>query len=359
MLAKPADARNRVLVALERNRVVGFALTWPAVDPDCDPVADGELAEVTLDPAERGKGHGSRLLQAAVDTLAADRFTRAVTWVNAGDDALRGFLTEAGWAPDTAHRELDLDGTGLHDRQAGPPAHRHRLRPLGLSGRTSNPPQGRLFFTWHESPWMIWLLRRSPHGGFEMLGPLPALHRLVLVLTALVVFIGIGVWLGMMPEVPLNVRLGLLVGVGAGVAAAFVLVHDFQRSGMGTRPGRRRAHYALASGVTEPALSSSERSGIVRDGLAVGIATGAYGISFGAVAVASGLSVAADLRAVAADVHRRQPVRAGRRRRRRWRPPVRGRDRDAARHPQHPLRPADGARCSSGAAGAEWPPPTC
>lgn len=111
-LAKPADARHRVLVALERNRVVGFALTSPAGDPDCDPVADGELAEVTLDPTERAKGHGSRLLQAAVDTLAADRFSRAVTWVNARDDALLRFLTEAGWAPDTAHRELDLDGSG-------------------------------------------------------------------------------------------------------------------------------------------------------------------------------------------------------------------------------------------------------
>ena len=81
-------------------------------DPDCDPIADGELAEVTLDPAERRKGHGSRLLQAAVDTLAADRFSRAVSLVNAGDDALRTFLGDAGWAPDTAHRELDLDGTG-------------------------------------------------------------------------------------------------------------------------------------------------------------------------------------------------------------------------------------------------------
>ena len=112
VLARPADARNRVLVALERNRVVGFTLTSPALDPDCDPVADGELAEVTLDPAERAKGHGSRLLQAAVDTLAADRFTRAVTWVNAGDDGLRTFFTDAGWAADSAHRELDLDGTG-------------------------------------------------------------------------------------------------------------------------------------------------------------------------------------------------------------------------------------------------------
>ena len=44
--------------------------------------------------------------------------------------------------------------------------------------------------------------------------------------------------------------------------------------------------------MTEPALTPSERSGIVRDGLAVGVATGAYGIGFGAVSVASGLSVA-------------------------------------------------------------------
>ncbi|MCW2835209.1 MAG: mshD 6 [Nocardioides sp.] len=111
-LRKPADARNRVLVALERNRVTGFALTSPATDPDADPIADGEISELTLDPTERGKGHGSRLLQAAVDTLAADRFTRAVCWVIASDDDHRRFLTEAGWAPDGAHRELDLDGTG-------------------------------------------------------------------------------------------------------------------------------------------------------------------------------------------------------------------------------------------------------
>jgi GNAT superfamily N-acetyltransferase len=111
-LTRPADARHRALVALERNRVVGFAITTPATDPDCDRVTDGELMELTVDAQERGKGHGSRLLQAAVDTMVADRFTRAVTWLVADDDALRAFLTEAGWAPDTAHRTLDLDGSG-------------------------------------------------------------------------------------------------------------------------------------------------------------------------------------------------------------------------------------------------------
>jgi 4-azaleucine resistance transporter AzlC len=44
--------------------------------------------------------------------------------------------------------------------------------------------------------------------------------------------------------------------------------------------------------VSEHALSAAERSGIVRDSLAVGVATGAYGFGFGAVAVSSGLSIA-------------------------------------------------------------------
>lgn len=111
-LTRPADARNRVLVALERNRVVGFAVTVPSPDPDADPVADGEVAEFGVLPGDRGQGHGSRLLQACADTLRADRFTRATFWLRAGDDALRGFLTDAGWAADSAHRELDLRGDG-------------------------------------------------------------------------------------------------------------------------------------------------------------------------------------------------------------------------------------------------------
>ena len=40
-----------------------------------------------------------------------------------------------------------------------------------------------------------------------------------------------------------------------------------------------------------PALPAAERTAIIRDGVAVGLATGAYGISFGAIAVAADLSV--------------------------------------------------------------------
>lgn len=113
-MATPPDARVRVLVALERNRVTGYVVTAPATDPDLDPVADAEMVDLVVDPSERGRGHGSRLLQAAVDTVVADRFTRLVTWSLATDESTRTFLTGAGWAPDSAHREMDVDGTGEH-----------------------------------------------------------------------------------------------------------------------------------------------------------------------------------------------------------------------------------------------------
>ncbi len=111
-LAKPKDARNRVLVALERNAVRGFAVTAPASDPDTDPVADGEIVELTVDPETTRQGHGSRLVQACAETLRADKFSRALVWLASTDDVRRAFLTEAGFAPDGAHRELDLHGDG-------------------------------------------------------------------------------------------------------------------------------------------------------------------------------------------------------------------------------------------------------
>ena len=73
-----------------------------------------------------------------------------------------------------------------------------------------------------------------------MLGPLPALHRYLLVVAALVVCVGIGLWFGAVPELPLNLRVGLVAGTVVGAAAAFVLVHDFhQRQGRTARARHR------------------------------------------------------------------------------------------------------------------------
>ena len=108
-LTKPQDARIRVLVALDRADIRGFALVHPSFDRDADQVTDAEVGEFVIDPAHRGEGHGSRLLQAAMDTLAADHFTRVRWWIATTDDALRDFVTSSGWEADGAHRELQDD----------------------------------------------------------------------------------------------------------------------------------------------------------------------------------------------------------------------------------------------------------
>jgi GNAT superfamily N-acetyltransferase len=116
MTAPPA-ARYRVLVALADIAVVGFAVTRPSDDPDADPAADGALEELIIDPPARRRGHGSRLLNAAIDTLRADGFGYARCWVGTTDDDLRRFLTTAGWAADGATREIGTDDASLRIRQ--------------------------------------------------------------------------------------------------------------------------------------------------------------------------------------------------------------------------------------------------
>lgn len=116
ILAPPA-ARYRVLVALADTRVVGFAATAPSTDSDADPAADGAVEELAIDPVARRRGHGSRLLNACADTLGADGFTRARSWVPAQDDELRRFLTAAGWAADGAFREIGTDDASVRLKQ--------------------------------------------------------------------------------------------------------------------------------------------------------------------------------------------------------------------------------------------------
>jgi GNAT superfamily N-acetyltransferase len=114
---RPPSGRHRVLVALDRAAVVGFAALAPSEDPDADPVRDAELTVLVVDPGHLGEGHGSRLLAAAADTARADRFDRLSTWLLAGDDGLRRFLESTGWAPDGAHREMTLDDHSAGTRQ--------------------------------------------------------------------------------------------------------------------------------------------------------------------------------------------------------------------------------------------------
>lgn len=110
-ITRPPLAHQRVLVALAAHGVAGFAVTGPSPDADAEP-ADGCLAEFVIDPRQRGAGHGSRLLQAAVDTLLVDGYETARMWIPSTNDSLRAFLVSAGFAPDGAHQEVGLDAEG-------------------------------------------------------------------------------------------------------------------------------------------------------------------------------------------------------------------------------------------------------
>jgi GNAT superfamily N-acetyltransferase len=116
-IERPPQAAFRVLVATDGTRVVGFATTMPSQDDDADQSLDGAIEVFVVDPAAQHRGHGSRLLNACADTLRADGFRRACCWVNAADDALRQFLTAAGWAADGARREIGAEDESVRLKQ--------------------------------------------------------------------------------------------------------------------------------------------------------------------------------------------------------------------------------------------------
>jgi len=116
-IERPPKAAFRVLVATDGTRVVGFATTMPSPDDDADESLDGAIEVFVVDPAAQHRGHGSRLLNACADTLRADGFARACWWVNANDDALRRFLTAAGWAADGATREIGPEDESVRLKQ--------------------------------------------------------------------------------------------------------------------------------------------------------------------------------------------------------------------------------------------------
>lgn len=57
-----------------------------------------------------------------------------------------------------------------------------------------------------------------------MLGPLPKLHRVVVSISALVVFVAVGVWAAFRLPYPEVVAVGASVGLGVGVVIAYLLV---------------------------------------------------------------------------------------------------------------------------------------
>jgi GNAT superfamily N-acetyltransferase len=117
-IAAPPSPRHHVLVAEEQEWRVGFVALGPAddlEDADPDPQTTVALAPILVEPRWGRRGHGSRLLAAAVDHARADGMTRAIVWIPEGDTPSREFLLSAGWAPDGLARALDTGAGELRE----------------------------------------------------------------------------------------------------------------------------------------------------------------------------------------------------------------------------------------------------
>jgi ribosomal protein S18 acetylase RimI-like enzyme len=106
--AAPPPAALPPVARSAAREVVGLVSAGPATDADRWPGTDAEIYEFRVQPDLTGQGHGSRLLQAAADTLVSDGFRTASTWVLQADLDVRRFLESAGWAADGARGELEV-----------------------------------------------------------------------------------------------------------------------------------------------------------------------------------------------------------------------------------------------------------
>lgn len=110
-LEAPPAGVHRLLVACAGAEVVGFATIGPSQDPDATPTT-GELSALGVHPQARRQGHGSRLLNAAVDTLREAGAEHLTTWSLARHEETRAFLVAAGLAPDGAYRDRVVSPDG-------------------------------------------------------------------------------------------------------------------------------------------------------------------------------------------------------------------------------------------------------
>jgi GNAT superfamily N-acetyltransferase len=117
-ITAPPSAKHHVLVAKEQDWTVGFAAIGPAADlqpEDPEPQTTVEISPMLVEPRWGRRGHGSRLLAAAVDHARRDGMTRGIIWIPEADTASRDFYTSAGWAPDGLARALDTGAGELRE----------------------------------------------------------------------------------------------------------------------------------------------------------------------------------------------------------------------------------------------------
>ena len=123
-VTEPPSPEHHVLVATTAQAdavsrtVVGLLGLAPTQSMDAEGHVDEagvQAVEVTalgVEPASQRRGHGSRLLAAAVDLARQDGARALVAWAVRGDESISRLLSSVGMAPTGAHRVLGV-GEGI------------------------------------------------------------------------------------------------------------------------------------------------------------------------------------------------------------------------------------------------------
>lgn len=106
-LPAPPSPVHRLLVATELDDVVGFVAVGPTEE-----TGDGEILAGGVSPERRGHGHGSRLLNAAMDTLAANDIHHVRVRVVERNTPLVRFLAVAGFVASGGYADRVVTSTG-------------------------------------------------------------------------------------------------------------------------------------------------------------------------------------------------------------------------------------------------------
>jgi ribosomal protein S18 acetylase RimI-like enzyme len=105
---------GHVLVAVQEDRVVGFAAGGNTQDEDVDPARVGEIYVLYIHPQVWRRGWGTALLDELMQHLRGDGFEEVILWVLEGNEHAIPFYRAAGFEADGASRvKRRPDGTHM------------------------------------------------------------------------------------------------------------------------------------------------------------------------------------------------------------------------------------------------------